>query len=94
MFFYHTDLSSYEWGDFPMGVLGLYGAMNHRNASVALQLTNHFLAERHPDIRRNSASISPESVNAGDKIKIAPAFELTAQDALGLRLCRWPGMNI
>ena len=90
--FSRIDLTSYDWGPFPVGALGLYGAINHRNASLALQLTDFFFRDRHPEIRR-SPPISSNSSNSSPKseIEVAPTFELSARDALGLRLCSWPG---
>ena len=81
------DLSSYDWGPFPVGSLGLYGGMNHTNASLALQLSNFFLRENFPNFRRNFS----ESADRGIGIGAAPSFELKSPDALGLRLCSWPG---
>lgn len=81
------DLSSYDWGPFPRASLGLYGAMHHKNASLALQLANTFIQERHREIITSTLNME------NGKIKTAKPFKLGPHEALGLRLCSWPGRS-
>ena len=69
-------LESYDWGQFPPD-LGLFRDVHSYNASLALQLARYFLTRQMP------------SNNRGDDENLG--FALKWQEALGLRLCFWPG---
>eukprot|EP00095_Tigriopus_kingsejongensis_P011383 snap_masked-scaffold68_size422247-processed-gene-0.2 protein:Tk11383 transcript:snap_masked-scaffold68_size422247-processed-gene-0.2-mRNA-1 annotation:"folylpolyglutamate mitochondrial-like" len=72
-------LEEYDWGSFPYKRLGLFGHVQEKNASLALQITRAFL-----QILRGKSASTFE----GPK-----PFRLEVEDALGLRLCFWPGRS-
>ena len=81
------SLEAYDWGPFPpyaLGPGGLQGqqAVYQRNASLALQLSRRFCEERFPAGKSNPG---------GDSASVARPFRLNVREALGLRLCKWPG---
>jgi len=87
------DLSSYDWGSFPPQSLGMFGEVYHRNASVALQISRYFYdnfysakGKQQQNMGKAAAAVaSSASAAAGE------AFKLDLKEALGLKLCRWPG---
>ena len=87
------ELKNYEWGNYPPLAIGLYGAIHNRNASVALQLARKFLENENGPISSNEQSSGPKtsSVTQNSVLPTAKTFILDKQEALGLRLCRWPG---
>ena len=68
-------LEDYGWGNFPPCILGLKGPMQRRNASLALQLGRKFIQDK--DSKTEWQTGTP--------------FDLDLEEALGLRLCSWPG---
>ena len=89
------QLKSYDWGNFPPLAIGLYGAIHNRNASVALQLSRYFY-DNEKQIHSYNKSNGLENCNTASKLpssvlKIAQPFKLDKEEALGLRLCKWPG---
>lgn len=88
------DLSSYDWGPFPKEALGMYRSQaNRNNASLALQLARCFVSkviqpEGHPADNQDNGAALPTCQGS-----IADAFRLEMEEALGLRLCFWPGRN-
>jgi len=81
-------LSDYDWGPYPIGKIGLYGLFNSRNAALSLQLVNEFLKWK-----SNEEDIVEHS-NHHQGWFTAKTFNLSKQDALGLRLCNWPGEKV
>ena len=73
-------LESYDWGLFPTH-LGLFRDVHAYNASLALQLARYFMTRQMP---------SSDAKNSGDDNL---GFALKWQEALGLRLCFWPGRS-
>ena len=88
-------LNTYDWGNFPAQALGLFGDIHNRNASVALQLARYFCnieKQRLTKKATNGVEISqPNGHLENSVLKIAKPFKLELEEALGLRLCRWPG---
>ena len=85
------SLEAYDWGPFPpyaLGPSGLQGqqAVYQRNASLALQLSRRFCEERFP-----AAASKSNPGGMGDSASVAKPFRLNVREALGLRLCKWPG---
>jgi folylpolyglutamate synthase len=68
-------LEHYGWGRYPPSHLGLVGDVQKINASLALQVSRRFM-------------LGPDSDAGSDDGK---PFDLEAEEALGLRLCSWPG---
>ena len=66
----------------------MYGAIHNRNASVALQLARKFLEHQDGTFSSNEESSGPKTSAV---LSTAKTFKLDKQEALGLRLCRWPG---
>ena len=89
------QLNSYDWGNFPPMAIGLYGAIHNRNASVALQLARYFYdneKDRIPQNQTNGVELPyTNSKIQSPVLKVARPFKLDKEEALGLRLCRWPG---
>ena len=88
------DLKSYDWGNFPPQALGLYGGIHHRNASVALQLARHFYNQhQYGDLLHqvNGYEYFNNSTERSSILPTAKPFKLCKEEALGLRLCQWPG---
>ena len=79
------DLDDYDWGPYPRGKIGLYGLINSRNASLALQLVNEFLNHKSHSLKKTDNEIAQE------EYQVAKPFAINKQAALGLRLCNWPG---
>ncbi|TRY77324.1 hypothetical protein TCAL_06969 [Tigriopus californicus] len=79
------QLDDYDWGSFPAKKLGLFGTIQERNASIALQMSRAFLqAAKGWEV--------PATVRDGD-LEVAQPYPLSVEDALGLRLCFWPGRS-
>ena len=89
------ELHKYDWGNFPPLALGLYGAIHNRNASVALQLSRYFYEsenQRKVNIEVNGHKTLQTNDSSNETVlKIATPFKLDFEEALGLRLCQWPG---
>ena len=89
------ELHKYDWGNFPPLALGLYGAIHNRNASVALQLSRYFYEsenQRKVNIEVNGHKTLQTNDSSNETVlKIATPFKLDVEEALGLRLCQWPG---
>ena len=89
------QLKSYDWGNFPPLAIGLYGAIHNRNASVALQLARYFYdteKQRNSNNKSNGTdNFKTTSTLRSSVLKIAKPFKLDKEEALGLRLCKWPG---
>ena len=71
------ELASYDWNSFPKNDLGLYGQVYQRNASLALQLSRCYYDTHY-------LKKEPKAVNS---------FKLDLEEALGLKLCQWPGRS-
>lgn len=80
-------LLEYDWGRFPVR-LGLYGKVQHHNASLAVALSQHFLSS----VRGDSVPISMPDPEGGN-IPVMHPFKITAETALALRLTHWPGRS-
>jgi hypothetical protein len=80
------DLNDYDWGPYPRGKIGLYGLINSRNASLALQLVKEFLNHK-------SHKFKKIVEYAQEEYQVAKSFSINKQAALGLRLCNWPGKH-
>ena len=87
------ELKNYDWGNYPPLAIGLYGAIHNRNASVALQLARTFIESKSGQLLRSKTrSESLSKLNSsGSVLSTAKTFKLDKEEALGLRLCRWPG---
>jgi len=79
------DIQAYDWGRFPL-LLGLYGQVQQKNASLALVLAKHVLAA----IGRGTYPQVCADPDAQITNLVQP-FRLSANSALGLRLTDWPG---
>ncbi len=77
------NLDDYDWNGFPKMALGLYGPIHANNASLALQLSRYFLSKH----------LQPPSNQFHEKIPTASPFEISLEEAIGLRLCTWPGRS-
>ncbi|XP_076054249.1 folylpolyglutamate synthase, mitochondrial-like [Oratosquilla oratoria] len=84
-------LESYRWGLEPLQ-LGLAGDVQYMNASLALQLSQFWLA--------SNSKGHPATVNYEDKVmldgamhKIAAPFRLSEEDLFGLKSVVWPGRS-
>jgi len=80
-------LLGYEWGIFPI-CLGLYGAVQHNNASLAVALSQYFLSYT----RRKELPRSEPDPDGGD-ISLLHPLRISAETALGLRVAHWPGRS-
>ena len=83
-------LEEYEWGSFPPE-LSLFKNVHEINASMALQISRYFLTRSllHPTITKTSLKKKiPTNLTA-----MAPGFKIDAEQALGLKLCQWPGRS-
>ena len=74
------SLDEYDWGLYPKE-LALYKNVHDINASMALQISKYFLTRSLP------------TKVSDDLIPMAPGFKLNLEQALGLRLCNWPGRS-
>ena len=79
------DLSDYDWGPFPSNSLGMYGVVYQRNASLALQLCRYYYD------RFVKKELTKSNVTNGAAIPTAEPFKIDLAEAVGLKLCRWPG---
>jgi len=87
------ELTNYDWGNYPPLAIGLYGAIHNRNASVALQLARVFFEQedRHISSSKTKSILQAKSEDLKSVLRTANTFKLDKEEALGLRLCRWPG---
>ena len=89
------ELHKYDWGNFPPLALGLYGAIHNRNASVALQLSRYFYemeCQQKVNMEVNGHKTLQSTESSEETVlEIARPFKLDVEEALGLRLCQWPG---
>lgn len=84
-------LESYDWGQFPREALGMHdGEVNRNNASLALQLARHFIENATGQAPPKNGS---EAAGGGSLVPLAPPFGLDMTEALGLRVCSWPGRH-
>lgn len=79
------ELDTYDWGSFPAKKLGLFGTIQERNASIALQMSRAFL--------QAANGFKVPTMDVGSELDMAQPFALSVEDALGLRLCFWPGRS-
>ena len=89
------SLETYDWGPFPpyaLGPSGLQGqqAVYQRNASLALQLSRRFCEERFPAAAAGKSNLGGGMGDSAASVGARP-FRLNVREALGLRLCKWPG---
>lgn len=75
-------LSSYNWSSFPPNEIGLFKEVHADNASLSLQLARFFLTRVHPIGEKGTSAIQS-----------CKAFQLESREAIGLRLCNWPGRS-
>lgn len=80
-------LLGYDWGIFPI-CLGLYGAVQHYNASLAIALSQYFLDYT----RRKELPRSGPDPDGGD-INLLHTLRISPETALGLRVAHWPGRS-
>jgi len=80
-------LLGYDWGIFPI-CLGLYGAVQHNNASLAVALSQYFLDYT----RRKELPRSGPDPDGGD-ISLLHPLRISPESALGLRVAHWPGRS-
>ena len=77
-------LNEYDWSHFPPR-LSLFKDVHEINASMALQISNYFLTRKLPKKEADDKN--------NELIPMAKGFKVSLEQALGLRLCKWPGRS-
>ena len=68
------------------------GEVQKKNASIALQLARAFLAKKTKTTTNNTTTTTSNSSGNSISSSCEP-FKISVNEALGLRLCAWPGRS-